>query len=144
MWQKLAMLICTVLSLNIGTAYGASNVDPCLTAPKSTAPLMVGPGTPNLSSFVIVPGVSGESTYVCSLFLTAFATPGGFIIFQSGTGTVCGTNTKDLTGDIGMTVIGALGTGTLITAPSGNDLCVVSTSGPAVSGFISFVQERTN
>jgi hypothetical protein len=144
--------VTALLAFFAASAHAATNtVDPCLSGfVKSSAPFSLISSEPE-PSVVVVPGIAGKSTYVCGMLKSGIG--GTSMHVASGTGSVCGTGTDTLTGSIIVPlqtangnngtfgVGGVLAPGTLLKAPTGNDLCLIFESGQSISGFITFVQQ---
>ena len=86
---------------------------------------------------------AGKSVYVCQF--TVAGTTGGTVQLEYGTGATCGTGTTLLTGAIAVTSAQPISMGwggSLVTAPAGNALCLVTGgTSTAVAGFISYIQQ---
>lgn len=141
-----------VLFAGAGSAYAAkAALDPCLPGVvKSSKPFNLISSEPE-PSVVIVPGVAGKSTYLCGMLISGIG--GTSMHVAAGTGTLCGTSTDLLTGSIIVPlqtangnngtfgIGGVVAPGTLLKAPTGDDLCLIYESGQFVSGFITYIQQ---
>ncbi len=118
---------------------------------QSTDPC--GQGQPRQSSTIvaaaaattqIIAATGGISIYVCGYQMSQVATA-GTLQWEYGTGASCGTGTTTLTGAMGVTASQPIAyggaAGTIMTAPQGNALCLVTTgAGGTAAGIVTFVQ----
>ena len=137
-----------VVAASIANVAGAS--DPCqdVSAIKQSASVAISSAT--TTQIVALSGTA--QVYVCAYELVAGAGTNPSLQFEYGTGASCGTGTTVLSGAMatGVTVsttapgpIFTAGPGaTLLKAPAGNALCIVSAgTSPNFQGWVNYVQQ---
>ena len=89
---------------------------------------------------LLIAGVPGESLYICAILATPDTTGTGKLV--SGTGTLCGTGTADMTGAMEIFFAHKLhlgsGLGYIMKAPIGEDICMTTGGGAAFTGMLWF------
>ncbi len=121
----------------------ANPIDPCARFPRQSIAINVSSAT----TTQLVPLLAGASIYVCSGYLNQVNGTGSLGL-EYGTGTNCGTGTKELNGPIlastaasGVTTTSLDGIdGNQFFVPAGNALCAISTGTIKQTGYISYVQ----
>lgn len=119
-----------------------SNGINCISAIASytTIPIAISSAT----TTKIIAAVSGQSIYVTSWDGISSATGTFKWIYGTSVTTPCDTGSHDLTGAYAFGASSVFskgnGLGSIITVPSGNDLCAVSTSTINIQGSVSYVQ----
>lgn len=107
-------------------------------APKQAIPVSVATATTTL----MVTGVAGYQAEICNYaFTLAGTTPTAE--FEAGTGATCGTNTVAIGGTMAPTsgtLLQDSGQGILMTAPAGDNICLVTTgTGASAQGNMNYV-----
>jgi len=115
--------------------------DPCQSPGATKSSAIVAITTATTTQLVALSGT--KSVYVCGFNATVAAAQ--TLTFEYGTGSSCGTGTTALTGAFAPATGTPLNIGggeaTAITAPSGNALCVVSTTTGSTQGVLTYVQQ---
>lgn len=91
----------------------------------------------------IIVGTPNKKTYINYGYLHAAGTDS--ITFEYGTGSSCGTGTTTIGGAIALSssdpgFSAGNGTGSVLTIPAGQDLCLLTTQAIQVSGWLQYVQ----
>lgn len=115
--------------------------DPCVSERVAKSSVAINVGSATTTQLVALS--SGQSIYACSFTMTAASGTGATYLFESGTGTNCGSNTVALTGAMaggGLPIIAGSGSTQFKTA-SGTALCLVTGgTSPSAQGFLNYVQ----
>jgi hypothetical protein len=120
------------------------STDPCQDLSQQKSSFAVNAPAPTTTAIVPVSGTT--SVYVCGWSLQTVAGTTPTIQFEYGAGTACATSPVVLTGTYtgaALQVFNSPGSDiSLLKAPSGNGLCLITTgTGANVQGFITFVQQ---
>jgi uncharacterized protein (UPF0333 family) len=116
--------------------------DPCLNSGtvKSSVPI-------NNSAFArFVTGATFKNIYVCGYSFSLVGATNPSATFENGTGSVCGTGSTNLSGaytapnGVPLLILSPPTPGTVITVPSGQDLCIF-VIGATITGVLDFVQQ---
>lgn len=135
-----------ILAVLLASVAAFADNDPCATssATKQSASVAFS----SAASAVLVTGVEGKRTYLCSFTFTMSSGTTPTILFKSGTGTTCGTGTVTYTGTMALPTT----SGTLVTVGQGHSLFTPTATGadfcmatggttPTGNGWITFVQQ---
>jgi hypothetical protein len=120
-----------------------SSADPCQSngTPKQSVALNVSSAT----TTQLIALSAGKQIFVCGFNFTMVGTA-QTAAFEYGTGASCGTGTTLLTGTmadgtVSDIVVGMYPGSTVMTAPAGNALCILTTGTAGVQGLLTYVQQ---
>jgi hypothetical protein len=131
-------------SQNNGIPNFLIGLDPCQSNGVAKTSVAINLTTATTTQLVAL--AAGQSVYVCGYNFTETSVA-QTAQFEYGTGASCGTGTTVLTGPFTSTttntiVVGEYSGGTIMTAPTGNALCIVSTGAAVViGGSLTYVQQ---
>lgn len=125
-------------------SYNPKSGDPCTINMRAVVPISLTAGGQ------LITGVTGKTTYICSLHLVSATAQN--IALVSGTGTTCATGTAGIAGGATAAtgwnlaanqslVLGNGGLWILATATTGQNVCLLLSGTGQTSGAIQFVQQ---
>lgn len=105
-------------------------------ATMATIPITISTAT----TTQLITGISGKSIYVTAVDIISAGT--GDIQFIAGTGSTCGTNTVNLSGNYNLTAqvgfVKGTGYGAIWVAPQGDSICAVTSAAVAMPGSMGY------
>lgn len=131
------------VTVEAATSYNPKSGDPCAINLRVSVPITL------TASGQLVTGSAGKQTYVCGVFIVNAAAQN--IALVEGTGAVCATNTVGMAGgntaatgwNLGVNqTMGFFNPGTwsVVTATTGDNICLLLSGTTQVSGFLQYVQ----
>ena len=141
---KLRSLIICCAILLLASVVSAQSSNPCTNADNiQSVAVSITSGT---TTRIVNSTDTEKKTILCSVALTLVgAAAANTLVVEYGTGATCGTGTTVLSGaftasvTVGSSTVLVLPFPSMKSVPAGNSTCLVTTTGDAVKGVVSFV-----